>query len=71
MGSHVASIQVTLVDYPDVPPLQIDVKLTISHVTNNLPYFSPKIASAAAVQKTATIEPWTFTLPKIMDDDKD
>ena len=72
-GQYSASLEVKLVSYP-APPLVVTFGVTILPAPvakNNLPFFEPKLASLATIQKTKNKSPWTFKLPSIVDLDKE
>lgn len=63
-------MEVKLVSYTMPAPLLVTIELIILPVPiNNLPYFEPKLAASATIQKTQTQTSWTFPLPKFADKD--
>ena len=71
IGNYTATIEVDLVSFPRQTPLQLKLPIAIlPALPNNLPYFSPKLASTLTIQKTSTPTAWSFALPKIVDADE-
>lgn len=71
IGNYNATIEVNLVSFPLEKPLQLKQEIKIlPQPPNNLPFFEPKLATSLTIQKTKSVTPWSYKLPKIEDKDQ-